>query len=313
MTVSRRVALGLLSAAVTVPARARERLAYDLEPKLVADGIWMLEGSTDYFSMENGGDIVNCAILEGDEGLIVVDTGPSRRYGEAMLDVLGNISGKPVATVINTHHHPDHFFGNQVFSGIPLRALSETGALAVEHGEGFADNMYRILGDWMRGTEVIPPTQSLPLGDVTLAGRKFNVIPLAGHSEADLALLDVKTGVLIAGDLAFLNRAPTTPSADLGKWRESLDTLDGLEASAVLPGHGAFDPALASLSQTRNYLNWLEGALRDAVEQGLDMVEVMESPLPKTFAVMGAQPQEYQRSVSHLFPDIESEVLPLLE
>ena len=313
MTVTRRTAVGLLGAALTVPAQARARFTYDLSPKKVADGIWMLEGSTDYFSMENGGDIVNCTILEGDDGMVVVDTGSSRRYGEALLDVIKNLSGKPIATVVNTHHHPDHFFGNQVFEGIPIRALSETGALAAEHGDAFADNMYRILGDWMRGTEVVPPTQSLPPGDVALGGREMEAIPLAGHTEADLALVDKKTGVLIAGDLAFFNRAPTTPSADLDVWRDSIDLLEGIDAAAIIPGHGPFDPARASLPQTRAYLDWIEDALQAAAEDGLDMVEVMDLPLPEQFASMGAEPDEFYRSVSHLFGDIENKALPLLD
>jgi quinoprotein relay system zinc metallohydrolase 1 len=310
---TRRTTLGLLAAATTVPAQARSRLSYDLKPKQVANGIWMLEGATDYFSMENGGDIVNCAILEGSEGLTVVDTGPSRRYGEAMLSALANLTGKSVTTVINTHHHPDHFFGNQVFEGVPIRALSRTGALAAEQGEDFASNMYHILGDWMRGTEVVPPTQSLASGEVTLGGRRLDVLPLSGHTESDLALLDIETGTVIAGDLAFLDRAPTTPSADLAKWRESLDILNGLGASAVIPGHGPFDPALASLAQTRAYLDWIEGVFTEAAEEGFDMIEVMELPIPDRFAEMGAQPDEYYRSVSHLFPKIENNVLPLLE
>jgi len=310
---NRRATLGLIGAAVTVPAQARTRLSYELKPKQVADGIWMLEGLTDYFSMENGGDIVNCAIIEGAEGLTIVDTGPSRRYGEAMLDLLLNFSGKPVTTVINTHHHPDHFFGNQVFPDVPIRALSQTGVLAAEQGEDFADNMYRILGDWMRGTEVVPPTQSLPEGEITLGGRKLIVLPLAGHTEADLALMDTETGTVIAGDLAFLDRAPTTPSANLDKWRESLDVLGDLKPSAVIPGHGPFDPALTSLTQTRAYLDWIEETLVDAADQGFDMVEVMDLPIPDRFATLGALPEEFHRSVSHLFPGIEAEALPLLD
>ena len=310
---TRRTTLGLIGAAVTVPAQARARLSYELKPKQVADGIWMLEGSTDYFSMDNGGDIVNCAILEGSEGLAIVDTGPSLRYGEAMLDALVNLSGKPVTTVINTHHHPDHFFGNQVFADVPIRALSRTGALAAEQGEDFADNMYRILGDWMRGTEVVPPTQSLPAGEMTLGGRKLTVLPLAGHTEADLALMDTQTGTVIAGDLAFLDRAPTTPSADLDTWRESLDVIANLEPSAVIPGHGPFDPSLRSLTQTRACLDWMEETLVDAADQGFDMVEVMELPIPDRFAALGAQPHEFHRSVSHLFPGIEAQALPLLD
>jgi len=310
---NRRTTLGLITAAVTVPAQARARLSYDLKPKQVADGIWMLEGSTDYFSMDNGGDIVNCAIIEGPGGLTIVDTGPSLRYGQAMQDLLMNLSGKPVTTVINTHHHPDHFFGNQVFADIPIRALSRTGALAAEQGEDFADNMYRILGDWMRGTEVVPPTLSLPEGEITLGGRKLTVLPLAGHTESDLALMDVETGTVIAGDLAFLDRAPTTPSADLDQWRESLDALTALAPSAVIPGHGPFDPSLKSLTQTRAYLDWIEETLVDAADQGFDMVEVMDLPIPDHFAELGALPEEFHRSVSHLFPDIEADALPLLD
>jgi hypothetical protein len=40
------------------------------------------------------------------------------------------------------------------------------------------------------------------------------------------------------------------------------------------------------------------------------MIEVMQAPLPERFASMGAQPEEFQRSVSHLFPDVELSVLP---
>ena len=138
-------------------------------------------------------------------------------------------------------------------------------------------------------------------------------MPLQGHTEADLAILDVETGTLIAGDLAFLDRAPTTPDADIELWKESIGELESLNAAAIVPGHGPFDRTGESLRQTRAYLEWLDKTLREAADAGLDMVEVMELPLPDVYAALGAQPQEFHRSVSHLFPDIETEVLPLLK
>lgn len=309
---TRRTALGLMAALpfATSRAWAQARLSYDLVPRQLADGVWMVEGAIDYFSMQNGGAIVNITLLQGQTGLILIDSGPSRRYGEALVGLARGLDIRGISAVVNTHHHPDHFFGNQVFDGTPIHALGETRQAALTEGEGFADNMYRLLGDWMRGTEVVPPSDVIPGGDLMIDGRAFLAMPLGGHTVADLALLDRETGALVTGDLVFYDRAPTTPSADLNRWNASLDALEGEKAALVIPGHGPADPTGAAIQQTRDYLGWLEQALRTGARQGMDMVELIEAPLPERFADMGAQPQEYHRSVSHLFPAIELEELP---
>lgn len=317
MTVTRRQTLALAGAGAMAcaapPLFAAPRRQYGLVPVEVADGLWMIEGTTEYFSDENGGAIVNCALARTDTGIVVIDTGPSRKYGEALRAAANEISALGVAAAINTHHHPDHFFGNQVFADRPIHALPRTSTLARDEGEAFSDNMYRLLGDWMLGTEVVPPDTAIDSSVLTIGGRAFTVLPLSGHTDADLALVDQATGTLIAGDLAFLDRAPTTPHADLALWRQSLEALQAVGASAVLPGHGPFDSAGQSLRQTDDYLDWLGTTLTDAAKEGLDMVEIMALPLPGRFAAMGAMPTEFHRSVSHLFADIERQALPLVK
>lgn len=311
MTISRRSALGLIGAATLPRAVFAAPKAYDLKPKQIASGLWMIEGSTEYFTDENGGAIVNCALLDTPEGLIIIDSGPSLRYGQALASLARGLNPKGVAALVNTHHHPDHFFGNQAFPDTPVWAMGETKVLAETHGDAFADNMYMILGDWMRGTEPRPPTNVI-LGDtLEIGGRVLEALPLSGHTEADLALLDRETGTLITGDLAFLDRAPTTPSADLGLWRDSLDLLEGVEASGIIPGHGPLDQTGKSLRQTKAYLDWLDGTLRGAAAQGYDMVEIMHFDMPAEYAAMGAMPEEFHRSVTHLYGDIERQVMPL--
>lgn len=311
--ITRRSSLALIGAAATsLPAllHAQARLAYDLMPRPVAPGVWMIEGSTDYFSMDNGGAIVNCVLLQGDSGLIVIDSGPSLRFGEALNRVARTLDLRGVSAVVNTHHHPDHFFGNQVFATQPIHALGPTISLAQSEGEGFADNMYRLLGDWMRGTEVVPPRNVLDGGDGVIDGRQMTILPLSGHTASDMAVLDQTSGILIAGDLVFFNRAPTTPSADLALWQQSLTALEATNAGAVLPGHGPLDQTGTAIRQTRDYLDWLKDTLTHSAGTGLDMIETMQIPLPDRFAAMGAQPDEFQRSVSHLFAEIELSVLP---
>ncbi len=311
MTLSRRAVLATGLAATAAPrVWAKPRLEYALKPRQVADGLWMLEGSTEYFTFENGGNIVNVAFAETDAGAVIFDSGPSRRYAEELRKLVSEMVPRGVAAVVNSHHHPDHFLGNQVFTDKPIHALEETKAQVALHGDGYADNMYRLVGDWMRGTEAVPPNTVLSSNDLTIGGRSFSAVPLGGHTQADLMILDRATGTALTGDLAFLDRTPTTPDADLPRWRESLDYIASLEPKGIVPGHGPFDTEGRSLVQTRAYLDWLDGALTDAAEDGLDMVEAMRIDMPDEFAALGAQPQEFERSVSHLFGEYERAALP---
>lgn len=130
-------------------------LDYRLTPRQIAEGTWLLEGSTDNFAKANGGNIVNTAFIVTDSGVVVIDSGPSKRYGEALRQAIAATTDKPVLEVLLTHHHPDHVLGNQAFADVPVGALAGTGDLLRQQGEAMAENMYRLVGDWMRGTEVV--------------------------------------------------------------------------------------------------------------------------------------------------------------
>ena len=306
-------AAAALGAAAVTPAHAQPRLAYDLSPFRIADGVWMIQGAMEHFTKENGGAILNVVLIEAPDGIIVIDTGSSRRYGETLREVANGLHPNGVAALVNTHHHPDHFFGNQVFADKPIHALPGTIEAAARDGDGFADNLYRLLGDWMRGTEPMPPGEAITSSTLTLGGREFTTVPLAGHTSADLALLDRQTGTLIAGDLLFLDRAPTTPHADLSEWRRSLDWLAGMAANVIVPGHGPAETSKRAIEQTRGYLDWLDARLRAGAAEGLSMVEVMDEAVPPPWSELAVEPDEYFRSVSHLYPEIEASILPLAE
>ena len=54
---------------------------YHLQPREVADGVYMIEGRREDFSTENGGNIVNTGFIVGSSGVIIIDTAPSRPSG----------------------------------------------------------------------------------------------------------------------------------------------------------------------------------------------------------------------------------------
>lgn len=313
MMLSRRTAmLGLMTTLPVMAHAAGE--SYAIVPISVADGIWMIHGADAPIAFANGGAIANIVIIDTPTGTVLVDSGPSMRYGQALKMVAQKLTGKPVVRVYLTHLHPDHGMGIAAFDPAIVAALPATVSDMARDGRGFSDAMYRILGDWMRGTDLILPGRRIEQDMEDFGGRRLRLLALAGHSAGDLALLDEQTGTLIGGDLLFHDRAPSTPTADLAKWRESLDVLAKLPHKGVIPGHGPFDPSgTASITQTRDWIDWLEQALSDAVRSGLDMVEAGNLPIPDRFAGMAAARYELQRSVSHLYPGLESKLLPRID
>jgi uncharacterized sulfatase len=288
---------------------AAEALDYGLQPKKIAEDTWVLIGRTEDFSRGNGGNIVNTAFVVTDAGVVVIDSGPSRLYAEQMRGAIARVTPKPVVHVFNTHHHPDHYFGNQVFADVPVSALAATIVGQRQEGTAFADNVYRLSGDWIKGTESTPARDPAGPGVKAIGNHEFELISLAGHTDGDLAILDRSTGVLFAGDLVFFNRAPTTPHATMAQWFAALDRLEGVKFRIMVPGHG--DPVTdgRAIIQTRNYLRWVEGALRQSADRGEEMAEVLAMELPPEFASIALARLEFARSVAHLYRRYEAGTL----
>ena len=75
----------------------------------VADGVHVAVAAPAYK--------VNCntAIIETDDGLIVVDTHSKPSAARVIVDHLRDLSPQPVRYVVNTHFHWDHWHGNEVY------------------------------------------------------------------------------------------------------------------------------------------------------------------------------------------------------
>lgn len=298
----------ILACCLALPVQAE--LRYDLRPKQIAENVWLLEGSTDNFEQRNGGNIVNTGFIVTETGVVVIDSGPSKRYGEAMREAIAGVTDRPVIKVLLTHHHPDHVLGNQAFADIPIAALAGTTELLREQGDAMAENMYRLVGDWMRGTEVVLPNETLQPGTLEIGGHRLRLLALRGHTGADLAVLDENSGVLFASDILFYQRALTTPnSPGLDIWLADLDELQAQPWKLLVPGHGPVASDDAPFVQMRDYLGWLDGLLRDAAASGADMNEVIDSPIPERFAGISLTRFELIRSVTHLYPKYEAQQL----
>lgn len=300
------MAVGLFCATLT---QAETLFDYQLKPIQVAEGTWVISGVPEDFSRSNGGNIVNIGFIETSEGVVLIDTGPSLRYAQQLEAAIARVTPQPIVAAIITHHHPDHWFGNQHFKTLPIYVLPETLTAMVNEGDNFADNLYRMSGDWMRSTEPTPANQTLTDNTLSIGDHSFRLIKLKGHTIADLAVLDTSTGVLFTGDLAFNQRAPTTPHADIDTWLAALDSLGDIDYRLLVPGHGQPAHDDRAIQFTRHYLLWLQNLLRQSAQAGDVPTDVINKPIPAAFQEASLVREELSRSVVHLYPGLEANSL----
>ncbi|MES1940897.1 putative metallohydrolase with beta-lactamase domain [Salinisphaera sp. T5B8] len=296
----------------TIPALAGDY--YALTPQRIAPDTFVFEGELEAFDFDNHGAVVNTGFIVTADGVVVIDTGPSRLYGQAMRAAIAQVTDQPVVGVYITHAHADHFLGNNAFADVPIAALEATAATIDTAGKQMARHLYDRIGAAMRGTSAVVPNKIVDLGSdgqarVDYGDRYLRLIATAGHSPGDLMILDERTGVLFAGDVVFNERAPATPHGDIAGWLHSLDEAAASGFRIVVPGHGPVAYDDAPLGQTGDYLRWLMHRFEQAAERGDSAAELMFEPLPARWAALAVQPAEYRRSVGYLYPALERATL----
>lgn len=282
-----------------------DELNYNLIAEPVVKGTYVFVGSTQYFSKQNGGNIVNTAYIVTNSGVVVIDTGPSYLYGKQMRHYIESTTGLSIIKVFITHHHPDHFLGNQAFADVPIAALPDIVDAIKSQGNAFTDNLYALVGDWMKETEPFIPTEVISPGRIFIGGHEIEVIALDGHTDSDMVIYDHTTGVVFTGDLVFHNRTPAVANANIQHWLNSISQLRKLKYKYLIPGHGPVTNGEQGILQTEDYLSWLRNSLHNALDNGLAMSEALLLELPKSFQSLDILHEEYKRAVLQLYPDME--------
>jgi quinoprotein relay system zinc metallohydrolase 1 len=304
--------LALLAPPMAAQAAPQVNLAtldYGLQARALADGVYVVEGANDDFSPANGCNIINTGFIVTGAGVVVINTGPSKRYGEQLRALIRRTTAEPVVQVIHLNLHPDYFLGNQAFADVPIFATPTTRAGMQREAKAYEDNLYRLCGDWMKGTEARLPTQNIGPGPLRIGQRELELRAFSGHTDSDLVLTDKASGVSFVGGLVFADRVPTTPHAQPRPWLKSLDLLEAQHLGTVVPSHGPVHSGTRGLQQTRAYLRWLDEQFGRWAAQGWEMNEVLRAPVPEDFRRWAAWPAEYTRNVAHLYPAYERQAL----
>jgi glyoxylase-like metal-dependent hydrolase (beta-lactamase superfamily II) len=230
----------------------------------------------------------NAGFVVTADGVVVIDALASPRDGQQLLRTIRRVTPRPIAWLVLTHHHPDHHFGAVVLrkAGARVIAHPDKRVLASDGGEdALIADWVRVVGlDAMRGFEFADtPDRPVTTSDTLRLGGRTIVIshPGAGHSPGDLTVWLPKEQVLFAGDVLVEDGVSMVVDGNSGELLRVLDTLDGMSARVVVPGHGTIPARPAVLvRRTRDYLTRLQAEMRAAVEKGVPMRRAMASLPP---------------------------------
>jgi glyoxylase-like metal-dependent hydrolase (beta-lactamase superfamily II) len=190
---------------------------------------------------------LNCGLVVGDGACLVVDTRSSPAEAADLVAAVRRVTPHPW-TVVNTHAHFDHCFGNAAFR--PATVWGSRGCAADLLATGEAQRSARVAellaggdadaADQVRRAPLDPPdalvddVAVLDVGGVEVVLRFVG----RGHTRHDL-VVEVDEHVVFAGDLVEEGAPPAFEDAFPAEWPATLGRLHLLARGPVVPGHGA--------------------------------------------------------------------------
>jgi len=265
-------------AAAEPPALRADGTVSGITVSQLATGVYQFTASTDGYV-----DQTNSLVVVTRDGVLVFDTFTRQSTARAALALIRGITDKPVRYVVNSHWHPDHWTGNEVFAeafpNVEIVASRQTAEYMRDVSPGwiglFASRRQRLAATRAARTTPLSPELDLEErvrldflreitevhrafptrtyeGSMTLhfGGREFRLLSEFGDASYSTLLYLPHERIVAVGDLVVHPVTWTTNSYAISPWIDSLHVVDRMNWSMLVPGHGA-------LQRDRTYLHLL--------------------------------------------------------
>lgn len=295
---------GFLTAGLLLPpvrfAHARRQFAQTpLQTRKLRDNVFAI--------LERGG---NSLLLQTSEGNVLIDT-KITEVADELLDVTTRIGNGAPATVINTHHHPDHVGSNYIFAASSTiiahrnvkprmeatlqqaikpalvqqaRTLHASGK--IEQAKAVLNRVESLTAADFGPHKEFTDTLSLEWGDISATLHHFG----NGHTDNDTVIHFPNLNIIHMGDLLFHGMHPyfdRSAKADSKGWQHSVRRAIELcdDDTIIIPGHGEITNK-AALPRQIEYFDQMRETVQQAIDQGKTREQIAELK-PEAFADLG--------------------------
>ncbi len=248
----------------TPEALAAQSQEFSQAVELVAPGVWSAIGY----------GLANSILVEGVDGLIVIDTMATLAEGRAVASAFRKLSDKPLKAIVYTHNHADHVFGAQAYvdllgqPGVPVEVFAHESTagyvyrVASEYrpilsarsfrmfgtqldDEGFVNNGLgpRLAIDEQSQFGFVAPTQTFTEAlQVSVAGMEMELVHAPGETADQIYVWLPQKATLAVGDNIYkafpnLYTLRGTPYRSPKQWAASIDRMRSLPVEHLVPSH----------------------------------------------------------------------------
>jgi glyoxylase-like metal-dependent hydrolase (beta-lactamase superfamily II) len=210
---------------------------------LVAPDIYFHEGQV----ADNADAVCNNGWILFEDYVLVIDA----NFPAGAKQVIGKIrslTDKPIRFALDTHHHGDHAYGNEVFVENGAVPVAHTGVLEEmkRYETGYYDGQP---GAWEKAAQTradvkasrLKPPSVLYSGELIFDDGKHRVEVMhlgVAHTHGDSLAWLPKEKILFMGDVCVNGPYNYVGDGDVGAWVETLEAAKKLGAQIVCTGHG---------------------------------------------------------------------------
>lgn len=268
--------------------------------KAYGDDLEVVRPCEDVVVLKGGCWSETMTVMDTGKTLVVVDTYASYKLAEKARAYIDKIFNKPVSHVINTHHHWDHTFGNQVFKNAVIighkycledmkteysdpdnrlraikKALDSIGK--DKHKRDFLQQVYKELKEGFNltlPTLLVDDEYTLKVGELTF--KLYHVPGL--HTRSNLTIYVPELGLVFTRINFYQKYFPTLEAGvDMKKLIHSLEDILSYKKPVkfIMPGHGSPLPN-PDLTIPAAYFKRLWKVVQEAKKQGKSLAEAEE-------------------------------------
>jgi len=200
----------------------------------VSDGVYA------YIQPDGSWYINNTGFLAGRDGVVSIDTCSTEARTREYLAAVSAVTSKPVRTLVNTHHHGDHTYGNCLLPAATIvgqeRCREEVLAAGPPANRGLFEDV-----EW--GDLAVAPPFLTYRDAITLWVDELRCdvryVGTPAHTTNDSIIYIPDRGVLFAGDLLFNGGTPFLLMGSVSGAIEVLEqVIAPLRAQVIVAGHG---------------------------------------------------------------------------
>jgi cyclase len=269
------------------------------------------EGVFAYIQPDGSWFINNMGFLVGRDGVVSIDTSSTERRTRAYLEAIAHVTDRPVRTLINTHHHPDHTHGNCF---LPLAStighpLCREEILRTPLGPLAAVFQPVEWGDVRPAPPFVTFDDHLTVWVDDLRVELY-AIGTPAHTTNDVIAWIPERSVLFTGDLVFVGGSPFVLAGSVAGSLAALERLRSFGARTLIPGHGPVSGPEV-IDDARDYLQFLQRTAENARAAGLSPLEAARQTELGSFAELH-EPERIVGNLHRAYADLDGKQVDLV-